>query len=235
MSSTPKKANMLEDWGVTYEELGEALEENPSLRGMVFGYVAEIKLRHVIEGNSLITASQKDDDHDRKKKGDRRFIYKDEEFTIESKSLQTKTVKLIKNSDGEVISHTGKAQVDASDRRKIEMPDGEMLETTLLRVGEFDILSVNCFAFEKKWRFLYSRNADLPRSSSYKTEYNEHLISSTVSVQYPLEADSNFTEDLFELLDELVNERKSRRAKGEIPQESMIIEAGGDVITAVEE
>ena len=73
-----------------------------------------------------ITHSVKHDDHDRKKKGDLVVTYKGRPFIIESKSLQTHSIR----KDGDVW--TGKAQCDASDRRTVKFADGSTLETTCL-------------------------------------------------------------------------------------------------------
>ena len=64
---------------------------------MLFGYVAEAKLRAMFDGDPRITAIRKDDDHDRRKKGDLVITYQGREFKIEVKSLQT---TLIKNLGG---------------------------------------------------------------------------------------------------------------------------------------
>ena len=40
--------NILEEWEITPEQLTKLLAENPSLRGMLFGYVAELKLREIV-------------------------------------------------------------------------------------------------------------------------------------------------------------------------------------------
>ena len=81
---------------------------------------------------------------------------------VECKSLQTASIK----KTGEVF--TGTSQCDASDRRKVQFSDGTTLETTCLLTGEFDILAVNLFAFEGQWRFVFAKNADLPRSTYRK-------------------------------------------------------------------
>ena len=36
---------ILDEWGITPEQLTALLNENPSLRGMLLGYVAELKLK----------------------------------------------------------------------------------------------------------------------------------------------------------------------------------------------
>jgi hypothetical protein len=91
--------------------LTELVNDNPSLRGIMLGYVAEHKFRELIEKHPHISGSKKHDDHDRSRKSDRVIMYKGVEFCIEVKSLQT---KLIRQLDGR---WTGKAQVDGSDRR----------------------------------------------------------------------------------------------------------------------
>ena len=192
---------ILERWGITMRELTQLVDENPSLRGIMLGYVAELKLTQLLAASAEISESAKHDDHDRAGKGDRVVRYKGRQFLIESKSLQTNSV----SRQGD--EWTGQAQVDASDRRTVILPNGRKLETTLLLIGEFDILAVNCFAFENKWRWLFCKNADLPRSTyrKYTKAQRQHLLASLVTVTWPPRPP--FTENIFEVLDELVNER----------------------------
>jgi hypothetical protein len=203
MSITPKSRNILERWNITVEELTAAVEQNGSLRGLMLGYVAEIKLREILALSPLVSSMEKDDDHNRAKKGDLRIKYRGEEFTIESKSLQTGSIKRM--PDG---TRTGKAQVDASDRRAVHFPDGTTVDTTLLLKGEFDILAVNLFAFDEEWRFSYALNRDLPSSTyrKYTPVQREALIASLVTVSWPPKPP--FTDDLFTVLDRLVEERQ---------------------------
>lgn len=99
----------------------------------------------------------KPDDHDRRRKGDRTVLYRGRTFIFESKSLQTSTVA--RAAEG----WTGRAQVDASDRREVALPDGSSVTTTCLRRGEFDILAVNVFEFSQRWRFVLPRTRTCPR------------------------------------------------------------------------
>ena len=185
-------------WGVSLEELAKLVDDNPSLRGMLFGYVAEKKIDQFLKSEH-ITEVVKDDDHNRKKKGDRRIIYKGRSFTIEVKSLQTSQIK--NKEDG---SWRGRAQVDASDRRIITFPDGKKLNTTLLLRGEFDLLAVNCFSFGEQWKFCFAKNSDLPMSTheKYPRKYREQLISSMVPVTWPPEPP--YTTDIFAILEDLL-------------------------------
>lgn len=173
----------IDSWDITTENIDTLLTENPSLRGMLFGYVAELKLKTLISSFPHIKSMKKYDDHDRKKKGDLHFIYKNTEFSIESKSLQTNQIKF----DPKAKIHFGKAQVDASDRRTIQLPNGEEVNTTLLLKGEFDILAVNCYQFNQRWDFQFARNKDLPTSNykSYSDEAKRNLIKSLIPVEWP--------------------------------------------------
>lgn len=197
---------IFEEWSVTAEQLSEVIAHNPSLRGMLFGYVAEIKLRELISSFPEVTYMTKFDDHDRKKKGDLYVIYHDRAFDIESKSLQTAMVK----RDEENGRWTGKAQVDASDRRLISLPDGSTMNTTLLLRGEFDVLAINCYAFDRKWHFAFAKNSDLPTSSfkKYTQVQRENVIASLVPVAWPPEPP--FHTDLRVLLAEMVAEGGGR-------------------------
>ena len=190
--------SILKRWDITVEELTQVVAQNPSLRGMLLGYLAEMKLEKLWLRRSGISAVEKHDDHDRKKKGDRVVAYKGSEFIFESKSLQTNTIQ--KTDEGWV----GKTQVDASDRREVILPDGTKVNTTCLLRNEFHILAVNVFAFEDKWRFVFAKNSALP-SSKYKgyTEYQRsHLLATLVTVHWPPKPP--FYEEPFTLMNEML-------------------------------
>lgn len=189
--------SILDRWSISERELTEMVDDNPSLRGMILGYAAEVKFKNMYLDNRKDLQSWKDDDHNRLKKGDRRLIFKGKEIVIEVKSLQTKTVSF----DPSTGIYSGKTQVDASDRRSITFSDGSHKETTLLARGEFDILAVNCFAFEDNWRFVFALNKDLSQSTwkGYTELQRSELIASMQSVSYPPEAP--FTSDFDEILE----------------------------------
>lgn len=194
-------ATILELWGITARQLTDLVNDNPSLRGIMLGYVAEHKFQQLVEAHPQISRSKKHDDHDRSRKHDRAIMFKGMEFTIEVKSLQT---NLIKKIDGR---WTGRAQVDGSDRRIVTFPDGTELNTTLLLRGQFDILAVNCFAFENKWNFAFALNRDLPKSTfkKYTQAQCDQLIASLVPVTWPPEPP--FVSDPFVLVERLYLER----------------------------
>ena len=191
---------ILEEWNITAEQLTHLLNENPSLKGMLLGYTAELKLKEIVTSFPEVSLIKKFDDHNRKKKGDMYIVYHNKAFNIEVKSLQSSTIeynnKLWK----------GKAQVDASDRRIVTLPNGQKLNTTLLLRSEFDVLAVNCYAFKNKWQFVFAKNADLPCSSykKYSEESRQSLIASLIPVSWPPKPP--FYSDLKTLLNKMIKD-----------------------------
>jgi len=191
----------LDEWDITDIELTKIIKANPSLRGMILGYVAEYKLAEHLRQNPHVSSVQKADDHDRKRKGDLLVVYKGVEFRIESKSLQTNSV------EREAGVCRGTVQCDASDKRKIKLDSGDEVETTCLKVGTFDVLSANLFAFNNKWDFAFALNSDLPRSKfkKYSKEVREQLLKTSIPVSLPL--DTPFVSSPFDLFDSLINDK----------------------------
>jgi len=188
--------SILRRWSIGEVELTQLVDENPSLRGMLFGYVAEYQFTKIWLDHPDVSYAVKPDDHNRKKTGDRVIIYKDTEYTIEVKSLQTAMIH--SNSDG---TYAGQAQCDASDRRTVTFPDGSRLNTTCLLAGEFDVLAINCFGFRGQWDFAFVRNVDLPSSKyrKYTEEQRKCLLASLVPVTWPPQPP--FSADPYEILD----------------------------------
>ena len=196
------ETNLLRDWDVSSKQISSLINQNPSLRGMLLGYVAELKLKELISVLPDISYTYKFDDHNRKKKGDLYIIYRGKAFDVESKSLQSNSIKFNETTR----RWTAKAQVDGSDRRDVRLPSGKILNTTLLLRGEFDILAVNCFGFGGEWKFLFAKNKDLPASTfrSYEEFDRCELIASLVTVSLPVEPP--FYESLKNLLDSMIEE-----------------------------
>ena len=197
-----ERRTILDLWQVTGEEIATIIEAHPSLRGMVMGYLAEYKLRQLwFINHPQITDIIRYDNHDRTRKNDVAFTYRNIPITVEVKSLQTAKVRTI---DG---GYRGEAQCDASDRRRITLPSGRTIETTCLLIGEFDLLAINCFGFGQQWRFAFIRNQDLPRSRyrGYEPEDAQSLIATTVRVQWPVQPP--FSDEPFLLLDQIVEEQ----------------------------
>lgn len=245
--------SILEDWVIDESYFTNVVRDNPSLRGMILGYIAERKLKDLFVSSGKTTSHRKDDDHDRSKKGDLTLDYKGQEIVIEVKSLQTNSIQIQKpdgswipmittvnagrkpspglRKDGtprlgglikkyipnpeylalpkeyrDTASYTGFFQCDASDKREIELDNGEKVKTTLLKFGEFDVIAAGIFTFRNKWEFGFALNEDLPRSGRYG-ENSSHLIASLVNITYPLKAP--FEKDPFVIFDRLIEKRNN--------------------------
>lgn len=206
-SATPaqnRPVPILDRWELSHDEFTAIVDSNPSLRGVTLGYIAEWKFHHMFLHHPEVSEAKKDDDHNRQRKGDRRFNYKGHEFIVEVKSLQTNLVKRL--PDGTM---SGRSQVDASDRRKVEFNDGSTLETTCLLRGEFDVLAVNCYAFNGKWEFAFALNRDLPQNTykKYSDAQRAALLPTLIPLTWPVK--EPFVTDLFILLDRLVAEKEA--------------------------
>lgn len=185
-------------WDIDAPFLNRVMTDNPSFRGMAFGYTAETKFYDYLDQFPGISVLPKCDDHDRREKADQPIMYQGRRILCESKSLQSNSIR--HKEDGRIV---GKTQVDASDSRSVVLPDGTTLITTLLLFGGFDILAVNLHPFTGNWDFAFALNRDLPCSTYARyTEYQrQFLIASLVPITYPLEVP--FTTDLMEILTKL--------------------------------
>jgi hypothetical protein len=201
----PSQATVLQWLELSVEELTQIIRENPSLRGMIVGYVAEFQLRKIFAADPRVSQLMKDDDHDRTSKGDLRFIYKEQTFRVEAKSLQTNLVKAAVN--GVQICTF---QCDASDARPVIFSDKSKVSTTNLLVGEFDMLAVNMFAVANRWTFGFAKNGELPRST--KLQFTElqrsELLATNMKITWPLSGIYN--PEPFVVLDALVEERRQQ-------------------------
>lgn len=249
------KNTILQEWDIDENYFTAVVRENPSLRGMILGYIAERKLKDLFISKAQTDNHRKDDDHDREKKGDLTLTYKDEEIIIEVKSLQTNSIQIqlpdgswipmitkVKSGrkpssgfkkDGkpkigtiiykyipnpeylalteeyrQIAKYTGAFQCDASDRREIVLDNGEKVSTTLLKVGEFDVIAAGIFSFRKQWEFGFALNEDLPRSDRYG-ENSSHLIASLVNITYPLQPP--FVNDPIEIFEKIIEKRASTK------------------------
>ncbi len=191
---------IIEDWGITVDDINAVLSERPSVRGILIGFLSEYKLQRTVFSDARIHKLIRYDDHDRSRPADFSLEYRGRQITVEVKSLQTNSVRTLNGG------RVGRCQVDASDKRLVLLPDGTSLKTTCLLAGKFDILAINLFEFNHKWDFAFIRNTDLPRSQYRKySEYQrQHLLATTLQVEWPLQPP--FHESPFPILEALIKE-----------------------------
>jgi len=197
-------ADLLRTWGITAEELAEIISENPSARGLLFGFVAEYKLRKMWLNRRVIENLTRPRSHDRTLKCDFRFDYKMQDVKLEVKCLDTPKVRF---KDG---TYKGTFQCNASDTTEVTLPNGETVSTNCLLVGGFDVLAVCLFAFGETWRFAFALNHELPHTTwrGYTPTQQRYLLKSAMPISWSLEPP--YVRDLFTLLDRLVAERMRR-------------------------
>jgi hypothetical protein len=201
MTAFPAPPNLLTAWDITTEELSEIVFENPSMRGLMFGFVAEYKPKKTWLLRPEITNLVRPRSHDRKQKCDFRFEYKGADVKVEVKCLDTPKVREVD------WGYEGTFQCNASDTTPVALPNGEILNTNCLVVGGFDLLAVCLFAFGNVWRFAFALNESLPRSTSkkYTAEQQAYLLKSSMKITLPLQPP--FADEPFALLDRLLAQR----------------------------
>lgn len=175
--------------GVTMEDLENLATENTSLRGYLQGYIAEMFLKRKLELMPEVTDISKIRDQD-EKKGDFQFMFRGKEWTIEVKSLQTKSVKEDLLNGG----WNGRVKVTASDSQTTE--DGRF--TYAMLRGQFDILAISAFAIGKGWDFYFIANKYLPVSEEFPDRLQTGFTINTVNTPC-------LHTDLMEVLEDLAN------------------------------
>ena len=172
------------------------------MRGLMFGFVAEYKLRHDWLMRPEIGSLMRPRSHERKAKGDFRFEYRGESISLEVKCLDTPKVK-----GNAATGFSGTFQCNASDTTAVLLPDGTSVVTNCLAVGGFDVLAVCLHAFGNQWRYAFALNEDLPRTTWHKYTPGQqgYLLKSAMKISWPLEPP--YVSDLFTILDRVVGAR----------------------------
>ena len=156
----PHHSRMLD--GFTMDDIEYLAGENPSFRGYLQGYLAELALMRKLEAIEGVDLVEKIPDHDTRK-GDFRIIYKGTEVTIEVKSVATGKVK----EHTLTASWRGTVLLKSSKVRTVELGDGRTVTCSNLLRNQFDILAVSCFIVSGTWNFLFVENRLLPESEEF--------------------------------------------------------------------
>lgn len=174
----------------------QVLAETPSVRGMVYGNLAEIQFSHWLAANGVPLADQVRDDDHAKTKSDRTFPWRGRRYTIQVKSMQTNSIR--QTGPGEFRAGI---QCDGSDRRTVTLPNGHEVQTTNYVAGEFNVLASTLHPFTGEWNFAFRLNSTLERTTSkkYAPEDQQYLLKTMVNITWPLQ--EPWTMDLFGLLE----------------------------------
>ncbi len=185
-----------------FETMANVMEQVPSVRGMVYGNVAEVRFAEWLVLNGVPIGDQARDDDHAKTKSDRTITFEGRRYTIQLKSMQTNSIR-----ETGPAQFSAKVQCDASDRRTVRLSTGKQVETTCYPAGEFDILGVGLHPFLGEWDFAFRLNTSLARSER-QTKLTKHLnadelaelLKTLVPIEWPLPEDGPWTRDLFGLL-----------------------------------
>jgi hypothetical protein len=171
------------------------LEETPSVRGMVYGNLAEIQFSRWLVAHGVPLENQTRDDDHAKTKSDRTILHDGRRYTIQVKSMQTNSIASVRAGE-----FTAGIQCDGSDRRRVTLPNGHEVETTNYVAGEFMVLATPLHPFTGEWDFAFRLNSTLDRttSSKYAPGDRQYLLKTMVSITWPL--GDPWTTDLFGLL-----------------------------------
>lgn len=139
------------------EEIDEVISENPSLRGYIQGYLAEVALKKQLLLLDNVTEVTKIPDKS-EEKGDLKVIYKGLPITVEVKSLLTRSIK----ADTLHETWEGTVGIKNSDKRELQVEGLGTIHATNLVRGEFDVLAISCYAVSGLWDFVYMENEYIP-------------------------------------------------------------------------
>jgi len=143
--------------GVSTSDIETLMDENPSLRGYMQGYLAEMMLRRKLIGLDGVEEVVKIPDRD-VERGDLKILYRGCPITMEVKSVATSSIK----EDTMNGTWQGTVLVKNTDRRVVKVNGlGEVTSTNLVK-GEFDILAICCFAVRGCWDFAFIESRYLP-------------------------------------------------------------------------
>lgn len=190
------KMNILSEF--TPEELDEVISGNPSLRGFLQGYLAEVALKKQLLQLPEVHSVEKIPDQSAEK-GDLRVRFKDMLLTIEVKSIGTNTVK----QDVLYDSWQGTVAVRSSDKKELEVDGIGRIRTSSIPRGGFDILAISCYAVSSTWEFLFMDNDNIP----YRDLKTPNLLKSSFTVNP--ETTPYLHSDLLKILQIVYEKKKS--------------------------
>lgn len=158
---------------VSYKELVSVMDDNPSLRGYLQGYMAEIKLSSYLSSLPGVTGVRKIQDHS-DEKGDFAFTYEGREWRTELKSIATSGIRENYLEGG----MSGSVRLKAPGTRVIFNDGQKDIRATNLKRGQFDILAISLVSMTGKWDFKFLANRHIQSSPYLSDEY----LSTTIQI-----------------------------------------------------
>ena len=180
--------------GFTLDDIEYLINLNPSMRGYVQGYLAELMLTRQIANMAGVTAVTKIPDR-ADRKGDLEVIYLGVPITIECKSILSNTVVQDELND----SWSGIVTIKNNGWRE-HVVKGESHRISSLQKGGFDILALSCYAVDGEWTFQFIEEKYLPE---------HHSLPGFISTKFRINphTTAGVTENLAALFDKIVAQK----------------------------
>ena len=143
--------------GFTLEDLQLLVNENPSLRGYIQGYLGELMLRRLLLHHGLEVTKIKDHSVD---KGDFLVQGLDAPVTIEVKSLSSGSRRQLPLDE----SWEARVLCKNTDKRVHDVPGLGEVHSCHVPKGVFDILAICTYPITGTWDFLFIESRFLPEA-----------------------------------------------------------------------
>lgn len=144
--------------GIALSDIEKLAASNPSLRGYLQGYLAEMFLQKQLEATPGISNVVKINDQNTSVRGDFKFLYGGKEFSVECKSFSERGFRFTPLEGGWYSTVNLK-------RSGAVQEEGKARSVNVKR-GEFDVLAISTFNVTGTWEFLFIHNRFLPSAES---------------------------------------------------------------------
>ena len=179
--------------GFTLDDLEYLIDLNPSMRGYVQGYLAELTLMRQLKVIEGVTAVMKIPDMSYRT-GDFEVIYLGVPITRECKSILSNTV----TQDGLNDSWSGVVTIKRTSQECVV--DGEKHRVSNIIKGGFDILALSCYAVSGEWDFQFIEEKYLPEHDT---------LPGFISTKFRInpQTTAGVTENLKSLFDKVISQK----------------------------
>lgn len=145
--------------GFSLADIQYLADNNPSLRGYLQGYLAELKLKSLLESFPGVGSIEKIPDCS-SDKGDFRVGYKGSTIVVESKSFRSYSRRT------NTLTESWEASVDCKNpgSRVLEVEGRGQVRSSCIEERRFDVLAVCTWPVTGTWTFLFAPEAFLPRA-----------------------------------------------------------------------
>ncbi len=205
--------NLFEELGITPEELVKQANNRPQIVGTMRGWVGEIKFREILEAlrhRGVIDVIEQIPDQS-KRKGDLEVEYRGCKVSIEVKTISKQPKRTTGTDLDGGTYYTGKVEIKSHSKQKQRLDNGDEVNTKLQPAGKFHVLAAMVNLGGGEWKIVYCLNNKLTRTThpgkgeeDLTSEQMTYLLEKNQSVVIPAPPKSCWTNDLIEVLDEVI-------------------------------